>query len=378
MMKKVLFIILSAMLLAGCSNNENAKKPATSKHTLTLVADTCTINYKLPAQLRGRQDVEVIPQVTAVLEELRVVEGQFVKKGEIMFVLNQTEFASVLDHSKAQVESAEAQVKTMELETSAQKELMDKNIVSEHQYKVTYNNLLAAKAALSEAKASELHAQNDLNHTELRAPYDGVVGSILYRQGALVGPSIQRPITIFSDNSTVVAYTSMNEMQYMRLITLFGSRENFFKNVPSFRLAFPDGSVYAEEGKLETLSGVVDRETGALSIRIAFPNPNYILTSGGSATAVLPVKVEGLVIPKDATYTIQDKTFAYKVEKQDSAYIAKSVEVKVERLNDKEYVVVEGLKDKDAIVIEGVSKMYSGMEITPIDSLQNRKVAVKE
>ncbi len=372
-MKKVLLILLSVALLASCSNgDENSTASATSKHTLTLKADSCTINYRLPSQLKGRRDVEVIPQVSAVLEELKVSEGDFVRKGEVMFLLDQTEFASVLDHAKASVESAEAQVKTMELEVNAQKELMEKNIVSEHQYKVTYNNYLAAKAALSEAKASEMHAQNDLNHTVMRAPYDGVVGSILYRQGALVGPSIQKPITIFSDNSTIIAYTSVNEMQYMHLLNFFGSRKKFFEQVPLFSLEFADGSIYPEKGKIETLSGVVDRETGALSMRISFPNPNFILSSGGSATAILPVKAVGIVIPKDATYSIQDKTFAYKVVKQDSTFIAKSVEIDAERLNDTEYVVWDGLKDGDAIVIEGVSKMYSGMEISPIDSIQTR------
>ena len=126
-MKKVLLILLSATLLASCSNgDENATESATSKHTLTLKADTCTINYRLPSQLKGRRDVEVIPQVSAVLEDLKVSEGDFVRKGEIMFLLDQTEFASVLDHAKASVESAEAQVKTMELEVNAQKELMEK------------------------------------------------------------------------------------------------------------------------------------------------------------------------------------------------------------------------------------------------------------
>jgi len=290
-------------------------------------------------------------------------------------MLNQTEFASVYNHSKAQVESAEAQVKTMELEVSAQKELLEKNIISDHQYKVTYNDYLSAKASLSEAKASEMHSQNDLNHTVLRAPYDGVVGSILYRQGALVGPSIQRPITIFSDNSRIIAYTSMNEMQYMKLLTMFGSREKFLSKVPPFQLEFSDGSVYTEKGQLETLSGVVDRETGALSIRIGFPNPNFILSSGGSATVVLPMESNSIIVPKDATYSIQDKTFAYKVEKKDTTFVAVGVELVVERLNDKEYVVLKGLEEDDTIVIEGVSKMYSGMAITPIDSIQNRKAA---
>lgn len=372
-MKKVLVILMTVALLTGCSSgNETTKEKATSKRTLVLKSDSCTVNYRFPSQLKGRQDVEIIPQVSAILEELRVVEGEFVRKGEVMFVLNQTEFESVLNHAKASVESAEAQVKTMELEVAAQKELMDKNIISEHQYKVTYNSYLSAKAALSEAKASEMHAQNDLNHTMIRAPYDGVVGSIIYRQGALVGPSIQRPITIFSDNSTIIAYTSLNELQYMQLLNVFGSKKKFMEMVPPFTLEFSDGSVYAQKGKIETLSGVVDRETGALSIRIAFPNPDFILSSGGSATVILPVKAIGIIIPKDATYSIQDKTFAYKVVKQDSVFIAKSVEIDAERLNDTEYVVWEGLEDGDTIVIEGVSKMYSGMEISPIDSIQTR------
>lgn len=362
------FLVMLAMvpMFASCgSNGEETEAPAQPRQVKTVYSDSCTIDYRLPAQLRGRQDVEIRPQVTATLEELLVVEGQSVKKGQVMFVLNQTEFASILDNAKAKVESAEAQVKTMELEVQAQKELLEKNIVSEHQYKVTYNEYLMAKATLSEAKAGELHAQNDFNHTIIKAPYDGVVGNITYRQGALVGPQ-SKPLTIVSDNSTIIAYISVNELNYMYLVSSVGSKQNLIDKLPDCKLVFNDGSEYNTKGRIVTISGIVDKETGAISIRAAFKNPDGILTSGGSATVVIPMKSKAIVIPKTATYDIQDKTFAYKVVQNDTIYTVESAELEVLRLNDKEYAVYEGLEDGNVIAVEGVSKMYSGMKIKPV------------
>lgn len=367
MMKKYLFpFAVMAAVLTGCgSSEEESGTVVPEKKVMIVEARDCAVDFEYPAQLKGKQDIAIVPQVSATLEQLLVVEGQTVKKGEKMFVLNQTEFRSVLENAQAQVKNAEAQVSTDQLEVDAQKVLLDKNIISDHQYKVACNNLLMSKARLAEAKAAVAHASNDLSHTVLVAPFDGVVGDINYRLGSLVGPSMEKPITVVSDNSVIYAYTSINEMDYLALVHSAGTKENLIQHIPDCKLKLSDDVLYSEIGKVETISGVIDRETGAVSMRTAFPNGNGTLSSGGTGTLIITVPYHAMVIPRSATFETQDKTFVYKVVKNDSQFTVESTEVKVYRLNELEYIVLDGLNAGMLIVTDGVRKMVNGMAIEP-------------
>ncbi|MBQ1753227.1 MAG: efflux RND transporter periplasmic adaptor subunit, partial [Paludibacteraceae bacterium] len=290
-------------------------------------------------------------------------------KGQKMFILAQTEYIAALANANAGVEVAKAQVRTEELEVEAEKILLDKNIISEHQYNVTCNELAQAKAQLAEAEANVVSAKNNLSYTVICAPCNGVVGDINYRQGALVGPTVSKPLTIVSDNSVIYAYSSINEKDYLYHMQHAGGKEKFIEKLPvKCQLILSNGEFYEQEGKIETVSGVVDRQTGAVNMRTAFPNAKGILASGGSATLELSVMENGIVIPRSATYEIQDKTYAYKITKQNNSYVALSTAVEVYRINDKEYLVEKGLSVGDTIAVEGVRKMTNNMEVKPVIS----------
>ncbi|MCQ2369417.1 MAG: efflux RND transporter periplasmic adaptor subunit [Paludibacteraceae bacterium] len=377
-MKKIVFALIPLFLLVSCGGSNESQEEQTPEVKVAVVSSRdCDVDLKAPAQLRGKEDVAIIPQVEALLEKILVHEGQQVKKGQQMFILDRTAFQAVYDDAKARVSLAQAQVKTSEIEEASQKELFDKNIIAEHQYKVAANQLLMSKAQLEEAKAALKHAKNDLDHTVICSPNDGVVGNINYRTGSLVNQAITQPITIVSDNSTIYAYCSITETNYRYLMQEAGSTENLIANLPDCRLEFSDGSIYEQTGRVETVSGLVDKETGALSVRVAFPNDKGLLSAGGSGTVVITFKENGVVIPRSATYEIQDKTYVYKIEQDGDKSVAKTAMVEVYRLNEDEYIVYEGLKDGDTIAIEGVRKMTNDMELIPVMTADTVKV-VKE
>ncbi len=353
-------------MLCSCGGGKgnDAAAPA-EKKVMTAVTDTCFVPFEYPAQLRGKQDISILPQVTGILTKVLVAEGDVVKQGQPMFLVDETSYRAAFDNCSASVEMARANVETQELELSATKQLFDKNVVSEHQYKVQMNTVMVAKAALAEAEAALKNARNDLNHTIVRSPHDGVVGNINFRQGSLVGPTIPEPLTIVSDNSTIYAYMSINSDFYLETVSRHGSKENMMANLPDMDLILGDGVVYKYKGRVETMSGIVDEHTGAVSVRVAFPNPSGILTAGGSGTVRAYFKYPGIVIPRSATYEIQDKHFAYKVVPSDSTFVAKSTAIDVYRLNETSYIVVDGLSDGDRIVLDGVKKMSDNMEILP-------------
>lgn len=370
-MRHTLIYLSAAMLmLSSCGpktgGSESQEPVIPEKKVMAVKMQTNLIPISHPAQIRGKQDISIIPQVDGTLEQVCVQEGQTVKKGQKMFVINSTSYQAAVDNAQASVNVAKANVGTHELELNATRQLFEKGVVAEHQYKVHENALRVAEAQLAEAEAVLAHAKNALSHTVICAPHDGVVGTINYRQGSLVGTAITEPLTIVSDNSMVYAYVSLNSDDYLELIREAGSKEKLIEMLPEVELILGNDVVYEKKGRVETMSGIIDQLTGSISVRVAFENSNGILATGGSAVVRLEMEYDAIAIPRSATYEIQDKHFVYKVERSaDGTATAKSTEVNVYRLNDTEFIVIDGLSDGDEIVLEGVNKMTNGMQIVP-------------
>lgn len=348
-MKKTFLLLMAICLFVSCGNQSQQEKQIPEVKTLVVHETMCSVPFRAPAQLRGKQDIFVIPQVSALLNEVLVQEGQMVKKGQRMFVLDATEYKSAYDN-------AMAQLRTAELEEQAKKELLAKDIISGHEYKVAANQLASAQANVRSA-------QNNLNHCVVVAPSDGVIGNINYRQGALVGPQITEPLTVVSDNHIIYAHVSMSEKVYSNLMMDHdGDKTAMLAALPDCRLILSNDSLYELPGRVETMSGIIDPSTGALLMRVAFENPKGIIAAGGTGTLQMNFDYQGIVIPRIATYELQDKVMAYKVL-TDSITTIESVIVDAYRLNETEYIIFEGLENGDTIVADGLGKLASGQEV---------------
>ncbi len=364
-MKKSCIFLLGVLSLVACGNKNEQVSQADERKVIVTKIQPCEMQFRIPAQLRGKQDIAMLPQVQGTLDAVLVEEGQHVTKGQPMFRIDATAYQAAYDNAKGAVLRAEASVNTAQLEVEAKKILLDKNIISEHEYKVQVNNLRIAQATLEEARGALSHAQNDLNHTTVVAPHTGVVGTIPYKQGSLVSPEMAQPLTIVSDNSMIYAYASIAERSYMMLMKEYGSKEAIIASLPEMHLVLSDGSLYPNSGRLETISGVIDKTTGAISVRVAFPNPERTLSTGGSAQVEFAYQFDGMVVPRKATFDIQDKTYCYVATKQDSVYTVASKVIAVERLNETEFAV-EGLDEGEIVVVEGVKKLVNGQQIEPV------------
>lgn len=348
-MKTTTFFLLALCLLVSCGKKQQQEQTVPEVKAIQVATQSCNVPVLMPAQLRGKQDIFIVPQVSALLNQVLVQEGQVVKKGQRMFVLDETEYRSAYDNAIAQLHTAE-------LEEQAKKELLAKDIISEHEYQVAANTLASAQANVKNAK-------NNLSHCIVVAPSDGVVGNINYRQGALVGPQIEDPLTIVSDNHIIYAYISIGEKTFNTLMMYYhGDKNAMLEEFPACELILANDSLYNIQGKVETLSGIIDANTGALSVRVAFDNPQGILAAGGTATLRINMEMEGIVIPRIATYEFQDKTLCCKII-SDSIHTIQSTIVEAYRLNEDEYIVLEGLNGGDIIVTEGVKKLINGQEV---------------
>ncbi len=328
----------------------------------TLSSSNVELKSSYPAVIKGKQDIEIRPQVSGFITKLYVDEGSMVHKGQILFQIDAVQYEEAVNVARAAVNVAKANVATAQLTAENKRELAKSNIIGSYDLQAAENSLLSAKASLAQVQAQLVSAQKNLSYTRVTSPSNGVVGSIPFRVGSLVSPSGTTPLTTVSDISEMYAYFSLTERQLLGLTANGNSSKEILKKMPAIELKMIDGSLYGETGKVETMSGVIDQTTGSVSLRAKFPNNHQILRSGGSGSVLIPYKMNNcIVIPQKATYEVQDKKFAYVV---DSKSTVKNTPIEIFTLDDgQNYVVTSGLKAGDKIVIEGVGTLKDGMQI---------------
>lgn len=361
-MKKISIFAAAAgcMIMCGCQQKP-MQQQVSEYDVLTIAPTERTLTENFSASIRGRQDIDIYAQVSGKIAQLCVTEGERVRVGQKLFIIDQVPYKAALQTAIANVEAAKASVATAQLTYDSKKELFARNVVSQFDLSTAENSLLTAKAQLAQAEAQEVNARNNLSYTVVTSPSDGVVGTLPFRVGSLVGPSTPTPLTTVSDNSEMYVYFSMTENQLLALTREYGSIANTLKNMPDVQLQLNDGSMYAHSGRVESISGVIDTSTGSVQLRAAFPNKEGLLHSGGSGNLIMPhTYTNCIVVPQSSTFELQDKVYVYKVI--DGKATSEMIDV-VNISNGKEYIVNSGLEPGDVIVNEGVGLMREG---TPI------------
>ncbi|WP_316830732.1 efflux RND transporter periplasmic adaptor subunit [Pedobacter aquatilis] len=367
------FGISIAMVLASCGGNDDAKKAAAAAAAgpqaypvFTVSAQTTELNSDYPATIEGIQNIDVRPKVDGFIQKILVDEGAVVKKGQLLFTIMAPQYEQEVRTAKAAISSAEADVVAAQLQVNKTKPLVEKDIISKYDLDAAQLTLQSKKAALAQAKAALVNAQVNLSYTSITSPVDGIVGSIPFRNGSLVSSSSTEPLTTVSNTSKVYAYFSLNEKQLLDFSNTYkgNTLAQQMKNIPAVSLVLADGTVYAQNGKIESINSQINTNTGSASLRATFPNPIALLKSGGSASVRIPQKVENaILVPQKSTVDLQGKKFVYVLG--DSAKIT-STEIQIMSLaKDKFYVVTKGLKAGDKIVLEGFQSLKDGAKIKP-------------
>lgn len=356
------YLTVLAVLMAACGNQQDMHDTVPQYPVMSVCKSTIELSESYPATMTGRQDVEIYPQVSGTISRLCVKEGEQVRKGQTLFIIDQVPYQAALRTATANVRAAEAQVDVAQLDYNSKVILFNEEVISEYDLAMAKNTLSIAKAGLEQAKAMEVNARNDLSYTEVKSPANGVVGTLPYRAGALVSPSIPQPLTTVSDTEQMYVYFSMTESDIRNLIRQYGSPDETIKSMPNITLQLNDGTVYEHQGRIETISGIINPQTGTASVRSVFPNEKRILFSGGIGNVVLPQsETDIIVIPQSITFEIQDKIFVYKVV--DGKAVA--LEIKVAKQHDgKNYIVRKGLSVGDRIISEGVGLVQDGMDVS--------------
>ena len=371
MKSKIVLFAFCLALLSGCGKKGFNMGGTPECAVETLQPTTVNLKSSYPATIKGKQDIEIRPQVSGFITKLNIDEGSMVKKGQVLFVIDPVQYESAARAAKAAVATAKANVSTQEITVKNKRELNKKNIISDYDLEMAENTLASAKAQLASAEAQLISANQNLAYTRVTSPSDGVAGTIPYRVGSLVSASIAQPLTTVSEIGDMYVYFSMTEKELLALTKAGGTLKEQLEKMPAVRLQLADGSTYHHEGKIDAVSGVIDQSTGSVSMRAIFSNEGNVLRSGGTGNIIFPYTMNDIItIPQSATVEIQDKKFVFVLQPDNTV---KNTEIKVSNLNDgKNYLVTGGLKSGDKIVVEGVQILKDGQEIQPITREQQK------
>lgn len=370
MKSRIVLFAFCLTLLSSCGKKGFDMGGAPECAVQTLQPATVNLTSSYPATIKGKQDVEIRPQVSGFITKVCVDEGSMVRKGQVLFIIDPTQYEAAARSAKAAVATAEAAVSTQQITVDNKRALNKKNIISDYDLAMAENSLASAKAQLTSAKAQLISAEQNLGFTNVKSPSDGIVNDIPYRLGSLVSPSITTPLTIVSDITEMYVYASLTEKELLELVRKDGSQSAAVETYPEVQLQLSDGSTYDQKGKIETISGVINANTGAVSIRATFPNSNHLLRSGGMGNLIIPYHMENaLVVPQKATTEIQDKKFVFLQQPDNTVKMNEITILNID--NGQEYVVTSGLKQGDLIVIENVGTLKDGQTIKPTTPAQS-------
>jgi membrane fusion protein (multidrug efflux system) len=312
---------------------------------------TVTGFQEYPTNIEGIVNSDVRAKVSGYIQKVLVDEGQKVRKGQVLFKLETQSLSQDAGAAKARINVAKVEVDKLI-------PLVEKGIISSVQ-------LETAKANLAQAQANYSSIAANIGYATVKSPVDGYVGAIQFREGSLVSANDDTPLTTVSDIKQVYAFFSLNEADYLNFLqnTEGNNSEEKIANFPEVSLILANGTMYSEKGKIETSTGQINQNTGTVSFRAVFNNPNQLLTNGNSGKIQVPTIYENAtVIPQEATYEQQGKIMVFKLSGNNT--VSSSI-IKVKANVNNLYVVESGLKEGDKIVVTGVGKLRNDMEITP-------------
>ena len=355
---------------------------------MTVQKSDIEVPVKFSAKMKGQADVTIMPQVSGQLMKIYVTEGQQVHKGQTLFAIDSRNAQHELESARANLQAANAnlqaaisQANSAKLEYESNKNLYEKQIVSNYMLESSLNAYKQAQATVSQAKASVSQAQAVVNRAKVNlgfctitSPVAGVIGEITVYAGDQVTPMTQ--LTVVSGNRQMEAEFSVPESIVEAMVSsglTQSDKARHMAEMPDVTFIMKNGTEYPHKGRVSSLTGVVNATTGSLACKATFPNPDGHLFSGIQGTVVLPYSQHDvMVIPQNAIVRLQDKSLVYKV-KADSTATAVTV-ITTDAGNGKDVIVIEGLTVGERIVTVGANNVQEGQRVLfPTEAKETKK-----
>jgi len=330
------------LLFSSCSREKHQQHEESTFTVTSPVVKDASVFQEYVCQLRSIQHIELRSLEKGYLQKIYVDEGQRVKKGELLFQILPIIY-------QAEAKKAEAEVSFAEIEYRNTKSLADSNIVS-------VNELALAKATLEMARAELSLAQAHLGFTEIRAPFDGIIGRFNeVRTGSLLDEG--ELLSTLSDNSKMWVYFNVPEAEYLEYV----SEKEADSSYGIVMLQLANNKLFENQGVVETIEADFNNETGNIAFRATFENPKKILRHGETGNILMPVNYDdALLIPQMATFDILDKHYVFVIDKKG---LVQSRQIEVDAEMPHLYKVSAGLSSEDMILVEGLRRVKNNQQI---------------
>lgn len=353
--KSLIWCSLALICVLSCGKNHQNKNRGSKEVPVYMVQqkDTLVIS-QFVTDIQAKRNVEIRSRLNGIIQKIYVNEGQFVRKGQALFKINDAELQVELLKASASLKQTQADVRIAEVEMKQVQSLHNKKFVADNELELAKAKLSSAQAKYAFADAERRAVIQKINFSTIKAPFDGVLDIIPHKDGSLITNGTL--LTTLSQLDEVYAYFSIPENQYFELL----AKDKMGKH-QKIELTLPNGAVYQFNGTLKSAESEIDRATGSIRYKVLFPNPNHLIRHGASGRlSISEIQNNAMIIPQKATFSIQDKTYIFKVDKNNKV---KMTNIKVGTALKDSYLVEGGLKKGDLIIYEGTQSLKDGDQI---------------
>lgn len=366
----ILSLLVPALLLSSCGStggNEQAAgaPPAPETPVIAVLERSAETFTDYSAAIEGKVNVDIRPQVDGYLDKIFVDEGAYVNAGQPLFKINDRVYQEQLNTANASMESAKANLRSAQIEVDKLTPLVKNKVISEVQLNTAQANYSLAQAAISQAKSNIASAKINIGFSLIKAPISGFIAKIPKRVGNLISKGDAAPITTLSDTREVYTYFSMSEPAFLHFNAQVkgNSMAEKLKKLPAVTLLLADGTTYPQKGRIQIVDGQFDKNTGSISLRAIFPNPQGLLRSGNTGKIRLEEQHDQVImVPKASTMDVQDKIFVYLVGKDNKLQLQA---ITISGKSGNNYLISAGLKKGDNIVFSGLDGLAEAAVIKP-------------
>ncbi|MGG7582198.1 efflux RND transporter periplasmic adaptor subunit [Rhizobium sp. Nf11,1] len=364
--------LMAGALLGACSDNAGkpagnagaAAQQATPVGVIAMAKASFPITTILPGRAEAFQTADIRPQVSGIIREIAFKEGGEIKKGDLLYQIEDAPYIAAVEQAKAAISKAEASVPSAESNLERYQRLVGSG-ATQIEYETARTTLLQAKAEVESAKAALSAAQIDLDHTKIVAPFDGVIDQTAYNIGNVVSANQTTALTTIRQLDPIYISLTESSTNLLRLRDAMAAGDIKGAENVAFHLILEDGKEYSQQGKLDMSKQVVSETTGTFIIRVLFPNPDRIVLPGMYVRATVELGAEtGYALPQLATSRDANGRLTAQFVSADGKVETRAFENSSPSNNS--WLVTEGIKDGDQLIVTGLQSVTAGMPVKPV------------
>lgn len=365
---KKIFLFLLVSLFFGCNNENNNDISSETQQIevgyITLKSEEVPLQQELSGRIKAIYKSEVRPQIDGIIKEQLFKEGSFVKKGDILYVIDPDSYQAIYEEALATLKSSEANLITLKLKNERYEESVKFDVISKQEADDAKAAYLQAIALVEQNKALVKSAKINLDRTKIKAQVSGFIGISNYTVGALVSQNQTNALTTIRDTTKVYVDLSQSNNQLFKLKRL--NKDSMKENDIDVNIILPDDTLYKHTGKLKLQEISVDEDTGYVTLRAEFPNPDgELLDNMFVNTIVESGKYNAFLVPQQAVTLDAKSNYIVTTIQKDN--IIQTKKITVIRAIDNKWLVTEGILETDKIIVEGLGKINEKSIVIPKD-----------